>query len=162
MALGSAVNPSANASPVSSVSASLWWTRGEGTAGTVRTVPITVVVTGSAACSGTNGTDVAIPDDGTTATSAITIAGCAGNANPTARLEVHVAHTNIGDLQLRLIGPGGTVTFHNRDGADMNTIDKIYTLDLSAQAANGTWTLEATDLESGSTGKIDSWTLTLK
>ncbi|NUR70737.1 MAG: hypothetical protein HOU81_07935 [Hamadaea sp.] len=136
--------------------------RGDGTAGTVRTTPVTVMVTGSANCQGANATDVPIPDDGTAVTSSLTIAGCGGNANATARLEVHIAHTNIGDLQLRLVGPGGAVLIHDRDGADMNNIDKIYTLDLSGQTADGTWSLEATDLESGSTGKIDSWTLTLK
>ncbi|MEV6970433.1 M14 family zinc carboxypeptidase [Hamadaea sp. NPDC051192] len=140
--------------------------RGDGTAGTVRTAPVTIMVTGSAACQGANATDVAIPDDGTPVTSSLAIAGCGSlvspMANASARLEVHIAHTNIGDLQLRLIGPGGAVLIHDRDGADMNNIDKIYTLDLSGQTADGTWSLEATDLESGSTGKIDSWTLTLK
>ncbi|MGQ0842241.1 M28 family peptidase, partial [Actinokineospora sp.] len=48
-------------------------------------------------CSGTNGTDVAIPDN-TTVNSTIAIAGCTGTASATSTVEVHIRHTYIGDL----------------------------------------------------------------
>jgi hypothetical protein len=45
-----------------------------------------------ATCSGTNGTDVQIPDL-STVNSPITIAGCPGNAANNATVEVHIVHT---------------------------------------------------------------------
>lgn len=138
---------------------------GEGTAGTHRTLHIPVNVIGTNTnCGATNATDVAIPDDGTVVNSGITIAGCGGNGGTHARVHVQVKHTNICDLQLRLVGPGGGpgILLFDRDGADMNDIDKVFTVDLSGQPADGAWKLEAADVEIFNTGKLDSWTLTLK
>ena len=56
---------------------------------------------------GTNSTDVQIPDLATVE-SAITISGCAGNASASATVEVHIAHTYIGDLVVTLIAPDGS------------------------------------------------------
>lgn len=138
---------------------------GTGSSGTVRTARVQVTVTGNPACSGTNGTDVIIPDGtGASATSAITITGCTGNAGSVARLDLKVAHAYIGDLRIVLLSPAGhTFTIHDRNGGPVDNIDRAYPLlNLSAETANGDWKLQATDVSSGTSGKIDSWSLILK
>jgi len=113
-------------------------------------------------CGGTNGTDVAIPDN-TTVTSAIAVSGCTGNASATSTVEVHIQHTYIGDLAVDLVAPDGTVyNLHNHTGSSTDNIDKTYTVDLSSEVRNGTWALRVTDNAAQDTGKIDTWTLSLK
>ncbi|MGH3738771.1 MAG: proprotein convertase P-domain-containing protein [Micromonosporaceae bacterium] len=112
-------------------------------------------------CGGTNGTDVAI-NDHTTVNSTIAVSGCTGNASATSTVEVHLRHTYIGDLVVALVAPDGTVyTLHNRAGGSADNIDKTYTVNLSGEARNGTWTLRVTDAASQDTGTLDTWTLTL-
>jgi len=112
-------------------------------------------------CSGTNGTDVAIPDN-STVQSQIVISGCSGNASVSSTIEVHIQHTYIGDLVVSLIAPDGTAyVLHNRAGGSADNINTTYTRDLSSEARNGTWTLRVQDAATLDTGKIDSWTLTL-
>ena len=112
-------------------------------------------------CSGTNGTDTAIPDLGT-GSSPVSITGCARQASATSTIEVHIVHTYIGDLVVDLIAPDGSVyNLHNRTGGSTDNIDLIYTRNLSSEAANGTWTLRARDAALQDTGYINSWTLTV-
>ncbi|HEX6682814.1 MAG TPA: trypsin-like serine protease, partial [Candidatus Limnocylindrales bacterium] len=74
-------------------------------------------------CSGTNATDVAIPDL-STVESAITIGGCTGNASATATVAVGIVHTYIGDLIVSLLAPDGTAyTLHNRTGGSADNIN---------------------------------------
>jgi subtilisin-like proprotein convertase family protein len=112
-------------------------------------------------CGGTNGTDVAIPDN-TTVNSAIVISGCTGNASATSTVEVHIVHTYIGDLVVSLIAPDGTAyVLHNRAGGSADNINQTYTVNLSSEVRNGTWTLQVQDAATIDTGRIDSWTLSL-
>ncbi|MGH3734267.1 MAG: S8 family peptidase [Micromonosporaceae bacterium] len=112
-------------------------------------------------CEATNGADVAISDH-TTVNSPITISDCTGNASATATVDVNIQHTYIGDLTVSLVAPDGTAyTLHNRAGGSADNIVKTYTVDLSSEAANGTWNLRVNDAASQDVGKIDTWTLKL-
>ncbi|GGO06619.1 S8 family peptidase [Micromonospora parathelypteridis] len=137
---------------------------GSGAAGT-RTATYTLTVTGSGGggCSGSNGTDVAIPDTGATVSSPITIAGCNRNASSSSTIAVNIVHTYRGDLVIDLIAPDGSAyRLKNSsyfDGAD--NVNTTYTANVSSEAANGTWRLQARDVYSGDTGYINTWTLTV-
>ncbi|NUT20620.1 MAG: M4 family peptidase [Hamadaea sp.] len=112
-------------------------------------------------CSGTNGSDVTIPDN-TTVNSPITISGCTGNAGSTSTVEVHIVHTYVGDLVVSLVAPDGTVyALRNRTGGSADNIDQTFTVNLSSEVRNGTWNLRVQDAASVDTGYINSWTLTL-
>ncbi|GIH10018.1 hypothetical protein Rhe02_80850 [Rhizocola hellebori] len=112
-------------------------------------------------CSGTNGTDVTVPDL-STVESLITITGCAGNASATSTVAVNIVHTFIGDLVVTLVAPdGSTYVLHNRAGGSADNIVQTYTVNLAGEAADGTWRLRVQDAASGDTGRIDTWTLNL-
>ncbi|GIG61955.1 zinc metalloprotease [Longispora fulva] len=129
--------------------------------GTIDTWTLNLGGGGPAGCTGTNGTDVAIPDN-TTVSSSIVIAGCTGNASATSTVEVHIIHTYIGDLVVSLIAPDGSAyVLHNRAGGSTDNINQTYTVNLSTEARNGTWKLQVQDAAALDTGNIDSWTLTL-
>ncbi|MFF2120886.1 S8 family serine peptidase [Kitasatospora sp. NPDC058184] len=108
-----------------------------------------------------NTADVAIPDNATVE-SPITVTGVTGNAPATLKVGVDIKHTYRGDLVLSLVAPGGTVylleDFPNSDGTA--NVAKTYTVNASANAANGTWKLRVKDGASGDTGTIDAWNLT--
>lgn len=135
---------------------------GTGTAGT-RSATYTLTVTGGSggSCSGTNGTDVSIPDRGT-ASSSITLT-CARNASGSSTVAVNIVHTYRGDLVIDLVAPDGSAyRLKNSsilDGAD--NVNTTYTVNLSSEAAAGTWSLRVQDVYSGDTGYINSWTLTV-
>ncbi|MFD0745929.1 proprotein convertase P-domain-containing protein [Phytohabitans flavus] len=116
---------------------------------------------GSPACAGTNGTDVAIPDV-STVTSTIALSGCTGNASATSKVTVGIIHTFIGDLVVTLVAPDGSAyVLHNRTGGSADNINTTYTVDLSSEARNGTWSLRVQDAATADVGSIDSWTLSL-
>ncbi|HCU48427.1 MAG TPA: hypothetical protein DGG94_01090, partial [Micromonosporaceae bacterium] len=113
-------------------------------------------------CSGTNGTDVAIPDN-TTVFSDIVIAGCSGNGTSSSTVAVNIVHTYKGDLIVNLIAPDGSAyLLHNRSGGSADNIIQTYTVNLSGEVANGTWRLRVQDAASIDTGYINTWTLTLR
>ena len=61
-----------------------------------------------------------------------------------------------------LVAPDGSVyTLHNRAGGSTDNIDQTYTVNLSSEAANGTWTLRVQDAASLDTGYVNSWSLNL-
>lgn len=123
----------------------------------------TLNVTGSAppGCSGTNNTDVSIPDNATV-TSTIAISGCSGNASATSTVPVAIVHTYIGDLIVTLVAPdGSTYVLHNRSGGSADNINQTYTVNLSSEPKNGTWTLRVQDAASLDTGFINSWSINL-
>ncbi|MER5332557.1 S8 family serine peptidase [Micromonospora sp. NPDC002717] len=126
------------------------------------TYSLTVTGTGGG-CSGTNGTDVAIPDTGVTVSSSIPISGCARNASSASTVAVNIVHTYRGDLVVDLVAPdGSSYRLKNSniwDGAD--NINTTYTANLSSEAANGTWQLRVRDVYAGDSGYINTWTLTL-
>ena len=94
--------------------------------------------------------------------SPITISDCPGNASATATVEVHIAHTYIGDLIVTLIAPdGSTYPLHNRAGGSTDNLDHTYTVNLSSEPRNGTWRLRVQDAAAADVGRIDSWTISL-
>ncbi|MFF8815754.1 S8 family peptidase [Streptomyces pactum] len=105
--------------------------------------------------------DVAIADNATVE-SPITVSGVSGNAPTTLKAGVDIKHTYRGDLVLSLVAPDGTVypleDFADSDGTD--NVAKTYTVDASAETANGTWKLRVRDIATRDTGTIDSWNLT--
>ena len=125
--------------------------------------PTTTPTSGPAGCTGTNPTDVSIPDAGAAVTSAVTISGCARNASSTATVAVTIAHTFRGDLRVDLVAPDGTVYAlkapSTSDSAD--NVNATYTRNLSGEAANGVWRLRVQDTYRNDTGFINSWTLTV-
>ncbi|SCL23069.1 Serine protease, subtilisin family [Micromonospora nigra] len=136
---------------------------GTATSGTkTATYSLTVTGSGGGSCAGTNGTDVAIPDR-STVTSSITITGCNRNASSASTVAVNIVHTYRGDLVIDLLAPDGSAyRLKNSsyfDGAD--NVNATYTVNLSGEAANGTWRLQVQDAYSGDTGYINTWTLTL-
>ncbi|MGN9908088.1 S8 family peptidase [Phytohabitans sp. LJ34] len=135
---------------------------GTGAAGT-RTATYTLTVTGGSTgnCTGTNGTDVAIPDL-STVTSTITIA-CGRNGSSSSTVAVNIVHTYRGDLVIDLVAPDGTAyRLKNSSGSDSaDNVNATYTANLSSEAANGTWTLRVQDVALFDTGRIDTWTLTV-
>jgi subtilisin family serine protease len=133
---------------------------GTGTSAT-HTTTFTLTVTGPAGCSGTNPTDVTIPDL-STVESPITISGCPGNASATSTVEVHIVHTFRGDLVVSLVAPDGSVyVLLNRSGGSADNVDQTFTVNLSSEGRNGTWRLRVQDAAAIDTGFINSWTLTL-
>ncbi len=112
-------------------------------------------------CTGTNPNNVTIPDN-TTVNSTIAIAGCSGNGSTVSTVAVQIVHTYIGDLIVTLVAPdGSTYVLHNRTGGSADNINQTYTVNLSSEAKNGTWTLRVQDAASADVGYIDSGTLTL-
>ena len=77
-------------------------------------------------------------------------------------MEVHIVHTFIGDLVVDLIAPDGSVyNLWNRQGGGTDNINQTFTVNLSSEGTNGTWTLRASDRAAIDSGRIDSWTLDL-
>jgi Zn-dependent metalloprotease/subtilisin-like proprotein convertase family protein len=114
-------------------------------------------------CTGTNATDVSIPDAGAAVYSNVTISGCARNASSTSTVAVNIVHTYRGDVRVDLVAPDGSTyalkATSSSDSAD--NINTTYTVNLSSEAANGTWRLKAQDVYSTDTGYINTWTLTI-
>ncbi|MEV8590461.1 S8 family serine peptidase [Streptomyces sp. NPDC051180] len=104
--------------------------------------------------------DVTIVDNATVE-SPITVSGVTGNAPATLKVGVDIKHTYIGDLKVDLVAPDGSVyTLHNRTGSGTDNIAQTYTVNASAEVANGVWKLRVNDNASQDTGKIDAWNLT--
>jgi hypothetical protein len=136
-----------------------------GTGSATRTATYTLTVTGGpgGSCTGTNGTDVSIPDLGAAVTSTITISGCARNASATSTVAVTIVHTYRGDLVVDLIAPDGTA-YRLKNSSTTDSADNVattYTANLSAETANGAWKLQARDTYRADTGYINTWTLTV-
>ncbi|MEU8431619.1 M4 family metallopeptidase [Streptomyces sp. NPDC029216] len=105
---------------------------------------------------------VAIPDSpGPAVTSSATVSGITGNAPSTLKVGVKITHTYIGDLQIDLVAPNGT-TFRLQNSSSDSTanLDKTYTVNASAVAANGTWKLKVQDKASADVGTITDFKLT--
>lgn len=105
--------------------------------------------------------NVRIPDAGDPVDSPLIVTGRTGNAPSTLQVSVDIVHTYRGDLVIDLVGPGGT-TYRLKDVSDDDGDDvrTTYTVDASAEPADGTWKLRVQDRYSIDTGYIDSWKLT--
>ncbi|MGD9483665.1 M14 family zinc carboxypeptidase [Streptomyces sp. TRM70308] len=112
-------------------------------------------------CSASNGTDMAVRDHATV-NSPATVSGCGRGASATATVDVQIRHTYIGDLTVQLVAPDGSAyTLHNRSGGSTDDIDQTYTVNLSSEAADGTWNLRVTDSATWDTGTLLGWELTV-
>jgi Zn-dependent metalloprotease len=136
-----------------------------GTGSATRTATYTLTVTGGpgGSCTGTNGTDVSIPDAGTAVTSTITISGCARSASSTSTVAVNIVHTYRGDLLIDLVAPDGS-SYRLKNSSTSDSADNVnttYTANLSSEAANGAWKLQVRDTYRADIGSINTWTLTL-
>ncbi|WP_030349063.1 M4 family metallopeptidase [Streptomyces sp. NRRL S-1022] len=107
-------------------------------------------------------TPVAVPDNGPAVTSDITVSGRTGNAPGNLQVSVDITHTWRGDLVIDLVGPSGTAyrlkNFSSSDSAD--NVNETYTVNASAEPANGTWKLRVQDQATYDTGTINGWKLT--
>ncbi|MEU3415463.1 M4 family metallopeptidase [Streptomyces sp. NPDC006658] len=107
-------------------------------------------------------TPVSIPDNGPAVTSAITVSGRTGNAPSALQVAVDISHTWRGDLVIDLVGPSGTAyrlkNYSSSDSGD--GVNETYTVNASAESANGTWTLRVQDQATYDTGTINGWKLT--
>ncbi|MBQ0990681.1 S8 family peptidase [Micromonospora sp. PSH03] len=114
-------------------------------------------------CTGTNGTDVSIPDAGSAVTSSITISGCGRNASSTSTVAVNIVHTYRGDLVIDLLAPDGS-SYRLKNSSTSDSADNVnatYSVNVSGEAADGIWRLQVRDTYSVDTGYINTWTLTV-
>ena len=91
---------------------------------------------------GTNGTDVTIPDNTTVEQHHHRHRLHRHRQPDQGTVAVNIVHTYIGDLVVSLIAPDGTAcVLHNRTGSSTDNINQTYTVNLSTETRNGTWTL---------------------
>jgi Zn-dependent metalloprotease len=136
-----------------------------GTGAATHTASYSLTVTGGTggSCTGTNGTDVSIPDAGAAVTSTITISGCGRAPSTTSTVAVNIVHTYRGDLVIDLIAPDGSA-YRLKNSSAFDSADNVnttYTANLSGEAADGAWKLQVRDVYRVDTGYINTWTLTL-
>ncbi|MFI5668412.1 M4 family metallopeptidase [Streptomyces sp. NPDC051704] len=107
-------------------------------------------------------TRVAIPDSpGPAVTSSVAVTGVTGNAPSALKVGVKITHTYIGDLQIDLVAPNGTsFRLQNSSSDSTANLDKTYTVNASAAAANGTWKLKVQDKGAADVGTITDFKLT--
>jgi hypothetical protein len=128
------------------------------------TPPTTSPTPPGGTCTGTNGTNVTIPDAGAAVTSTITISGCSRTTPSSASaIYVDIVHPFRGDVSVYLYAPDNTyyvlkATNSTDSAADVRT---TFTANLSAETTNGAWRLSVRDDYSGDTGYLNTWTLTV-
>ncbi|MEV0646294.1 S8 family serine peptidase [Phytomonospora sp. NPDC050363] len=126
-----------------------------------RSTTYTLTVIRPPGCTQTNDANYSIGDN-MTVESPVTVADCPGAARADATVDVHIVHTYIGDLIVKLVAPDGTHYFlHNRAGGSGNDLNRVYNVDLSSETADGEWRLQVTDAAAADVGYIDGWTLSL-
>ncbi|GAA3173329.1 hypothetical protein GCM10010451_22660 [Streptomyces virens] len=111
----------------------------------------------------TNSENWNIPDaDGRYVYSNIAVSGISGHAPSDLKVSVDIKHTYRGDLKVQLFAPDGTSwTLKSTSSSDSaDHVVALYTVNASSVPASGTWQLRVTDVYSGDTGYIDSWSLT--
>ncbi|MEU8351502.1 S8 family serine peptidase [Streptomyces sp. NPDC048845] len=107
-----------------------------------------------------NSDDYTIADRGS-GESRITVSGVTGRAPADLSVEVDIEHSWTGDLAIELVGPGGTVhpLKASGPGTGAGNLKAAYTVDASAEPADGVWTLRVHDEYEQDTGFINSWAL---
>ncbi|AGJ54000.1 aminopeptidase Y [Streptomyces sp. PAMC 26508] len=109
-----------------------------------------------------NAADVSVPDNGAAVTSSVAVTGRTGNAPSALKVGVDIKHTYRGDLVVDLLAPDGTA-YRLKNSSSSDSADNViatYTVNASAETANGTWKLQVRDVAAQDTGYIDSWQLT--
>lgn len=78
--------------------------------------------------------------------------------------KVHITHTWIGDLIVKLTSPTGTQSIlQQREGGSADIIDQTYyPTEFRNESGQGTWTLSVSDNAGLDVGTLDSWTLTIE
>jgi subtilisin-like proprotein convertase family protein len=114
-----------------------------------------------------NDVPVAIPDGagtnvaGVPAHSPITVTGHSVGAPNDLSVKVSYSHAWIGDVRLELVSPTGKT--YLLKSANLNTGGTTYTntftVDATGQPSNGEWRVRATDIDNGSTGSLNTWSL---
>ena len=107
-------------------------------------------------------TDVSVPDNGAAVTSSLAVTGRTGNAPSALQVGVDIKHTYRGDLVVDLLAPDGTA-YRLKNSSSSDSADNVittYTVNASAEVANGTWKLRVQDVAAQDTGYVDSWQLT--
>ncbi|GHF56907.1 hypothetical protein GCM10010218_42830 [Streptomyces mashuensis] len=109
-----------------------------------------------------NRTPLDIPDAGAAVESPITVTGRPGNAPATLKAGVEIRHSYRGDLVIDLVGPSGrTYRLKPADSGDSAAdVVETYTVDASAETANGTWKLRVQDVAAQDEGRLAGWKLT--
>ncbi|MEC4018836.1 M28 family peptidase [Streptomyces sp. H27-D2] len=109
-----------------------------------------------------NTDNVNVPDVGAAVESPIAVTGRTGNAPSALKVGVDIKHTYRGDLVVDLVAPDGTA-FRLKNSSSSDSADNViatYTVNASAEVANGTWKLRVRDVAAQDIGFIDSWKLT--
>ena len=130
---------------------------------TTPTTPTTPTTTPAGTlCTLRNTYDKAIADK-STIDSNLTVANCDGKGSTAAKLEVHVKHSDRGDLAVWLVAPDGSLykVKSSTSGDNVKNLDATYTVNLGSEVRNGVWKLRVQDVFAGDTGYLDAWTLTL-
>ncbi|MCK8680180.1 S8 family peptidase [Streptomyces lichenis] len=106
--------------------------------------------------------DVAIPDAAEPVTSSIRQEGCAGRASSALPVKVDIDHTYSADLAIELVGPSGAEYPLKRAGGVgvPDGVHQTFTVDASAENADGVWKLRITDVHRYDTGKLTGWSIT--
>ncbi len=108
---------------------------------------------------------LAIPDNSAKGVTSTFNCRLPGKIN-SAKLTVDVQHPNIGDLQLNLIAPSGTIVqLHNRTGERQTNLSHTYTADalraIIGQESEGNWGLQVIDFAARDRGSLKSWRIEL-
>ncbi|MGC5343946.1 S8 family peptidase [Streptomyces sp. DT24] len=108
-----------------------------------------------------NAQAVTIPDAGE-GSSDITQDSCAGNASSALAVKVDIDHTYSADLSIDLVGPSGASYSLLRSGGvgTAGGVHKTFTVDASAEKANGVWKLRVKDAYRYDTGVLTGWSIT--
>jgi subtilisin family serine protease/subtilisin-like proprotein convertase family protein len=147
-----------NATPVGSYPLTI-----TGTAATAtHSTKITLTVT-AGPCTAADATSALVPDAGAAIYGSATISGCGRIASATATVTVHITHSYRGDLIVDLVSPGGT-SYRLKDSNTTDSaadVEQTFTVNLSTEAADGTWRLRVQDVFLGDSGTLTGWTLTV-
>ncbi|HEY0638933.1 MAG TPA: M14 family zinc carboxypeptidase [Pseudonocardiaceae bacterium] len=109
-----------------------------------------------------NATNINIPDNNTNIESTIAVSGQTGNAPANLQVGVDIKHTYRGDLVIDLVAPDGSL-YRLKNSSSSDSADNViatYTVNASAEVANGTWRLRVRDVYTTDTGFIDKFSLT--
>ncbi|WP_407640540.1 proprotein convertase P-domain-containing protein [Actinokineospora iranica] len=105
---------------------------------------------------------MSIPDAGAAVFSAVSVTGVTGNAPSNLAVGVDIKHTYRGDLVIDLVAPDGTA-YRVKNSSSSDSADNVvttYSVNASAEVANGTWRLRVQDVYTADTGFIDAFRLT--
>ncbi|AWW37023.1 S8 family peptidase [Streptomyces cadmiisoli] len=105
---------------------------------------------------------VAVPDAGAAVESPITVSGRSGNAPAALQVQVDITHTYRGDLVVDLVAPDGSA-YRLKSSSSSDSADDVrttYSVNASAETADGTWKLRVQDVAAQDTGRINAWSLT--